>query len=65
MYKLINIQEKNKIPYHTSNELVILWQKLDNSEYRYKEMIIVNDKNEIVAGKNTAWRQSKNNNFKI
>ena len=65
MYKLINIQDKNKIPYHTSNDLVALWQKLDNEEYKYKEMVIINDKKEIVAGKKSAWRVSENNNFKV
>lgn len=64
MYKLVNIQEKNKIPYHTSNDLVTLWQMLDNQEYKYKEMVIV-ENNRIVAGKNTAWYKSKLNNFKI
>lgn len=65
MYKLINIQDKNKIPYHTSNDLVALWQKLDNEEYKYKEIVIINDKKEIVAGKESAWRVSENNNFKV
>jgi hypothetical protein len=65
MYKLINIRDKNKIPYHTSNDLVALWQKLDNKEYKYKEIVIINDKKEIVAGKESAWRVSKNNNFKV
>ena len=65
MYKLINIQDKNKIPYDTSNDLVALWQKLDNEEYKYKEMVIINDKKEIVAGKESAWRVSENNNFKV
>ena len=65
MYKLINIRDKNKIPYHTSNDLVALWQKLDNEEYKYKEIVIINDKKEIVAGKESAWRVSENNNFKV
>jgi hypothetical protein len=65
MYRLINIQDKNKIAYHTSNNLVALWQKLDNEEYKYKEMVIINNKNVIVAGKESAWRVSENNNFKV
>lgn len=65
MYRLINIQDKKHITYNTSKDLVDLWVMLDMPQNKHKEMVILNDNNEIIAGKNTAWDRSKQLNFNI
>ena len=65
MYRLINIQEKNKIPYFTSGDFVLMFEMLDKPEYKYKEMVIVDENNEIRGGKNIAWHKSKQIEFQL
>ena len=64
MYKLVNVHNPKKV-LDSSTELVTLWQKLDNKEYKYMTPVIINDDNEIVAGHETAWNWAELKNFTL
>ena len=65
MYRLINIQEKNLIPYYTSDDFVLMFEMLAKPEYKYKEIVIVDENGEIRGGKNISWHKSKQIEFQI
>lgn len=64
MYKLLNLNN-TKLPLGTSKELVNLWTMLDNKEYKYMPLVIVDNNNEIRAGKAEAFELAKQKGFKI
>jgi hypothetical protein len=47
-YKLIDWHKKRTLA--NNSELLPLWEQLDGYTKRYKAVVIVNDKNEIIAG---------------
>jgi hypothetical protein len=51
MYKLVNIDSKNKMMLHSSRNLVTLFQMLDDNVYKYTRLAIIDDQGDIVAGK--------------
>ncbi len=65
MYKLINVNNIKQVPFATSNDLVVLWEKLDNSEYKYKTPVIIDDNNVVVAGHISAFEWAKLKDFKV
>jgi hypothetical protein len=64
MYKLYNIN-KPTLPIAVSNNLVTLWEKLDNAELRYQTPVIVNERGEVVAGHMSAWAWAELKGFTI
>ena len=64
MYKLVNINSKRRIALATSNELVTLWEMLDNPEYRYKTPVILDDNNNVIAGHMNSFEWAKLKDFR-
>lgn len=49
----------------TSSNLLTLWEKLDNPEYKYKTPVIIDEKGEIIAGHETSWKWAEMKNFNV
>jgi outer membrane protein assembly factor BamB len=65
MYKLINVNNARQVPFATSDDLVTLWQMLDNKEFQYSTPVIVDDNGVVVAGHITAFEWAKLKDFKV
>jgi len=62
MYKLVNINNP-KLPIMTSDNLVTLWQELDN--HKHLTPVIIDDNKQVVAGHETAWAWAKLKDFSL
>lgn len=49
----------------TSQELVTLFTKLDDNEFKYKDIVIIDDNNSIRAGKARAFDRASKLGFTI
>jgi hypothetical protein len=63
-YKLVNVNNP-KLPYATSDDLVTLWQMLDDTELKYKTPVIIDENKRIIAGTTQAFEWAKYQGFQL
>ena len=62
MYKMVNVNN-HKLPIMVSDNLVTLWEELDN--HKRQTPVIIDDDGAIVAGHETAWAWAKLKGFSL
>lgn len=61
-YRMFNVNNP-KLPIMSSNNLVTLWQELDN--HKQQTPVIVDEDKRIVAGHETAWPWAELKGFSL